>query len=91
VDDAFDTSFESVEMLLSRPKLKDGVNYMALKWKSNMLDESILPITYDKYWRLWKDTLQVAGCREEIRPYATRVGAGGRIDGTYLSTACAAV
>lgn len=46
-----------------------------------MLDKPIMPITYNKYWQIWNKTIDAAGCREAIRPYATRVGAGGKIDG----------
>ena len=83
VDDAFEAHFPSVDALMTRPKLKANVDYMPLKWKEEILDQPLLPISYNQYWKTWCDTIQAAGVREKVRPYATRVGAGGRLDGNH--------
>lgn len=86
VDDAFEAHFPSVEDFLNRPKLKDNQDYMQLNWKDEMLDQQILQVSYDQYRNIWNSTVQAAGCREPIRPYATRVGAGARLDGELART-----
>lgn len=80
IDDAFEVHFDSFEKLMSRPKLKDNVDWLPLQWKSEMLDQPILPLTYQRFWHIWKDTVRAAGYRDPLRPYAMRVGAGGRLD-----------
>lgn len=55
-DDAFEVHFPSVETLLNRPKLRGNVDYMPLKWKAEMLDGPILPITYNKCWQIRNKT-----------------------------------
>src|SRR2546430_3664496 len=45
-------SFESVEALLHRPDL-EGVDYLPLHWKEEMLDRPIFQISYRAYRNLW--------------------------------------
>ncbi|KAK1657565.1 hypothetical protein BDP55DRAFT_623481 [Colletotrichum godetiae] len=79
-DDAFDPAFDSFESLLARPNLEDA-DYARLHWREEILDEPIIPIQYGCFWKIWQRVLFVMGCREGLRPYAMRVGAGGRLDG----------
>lgn len=79
-DDAFEPSFESVDALLRRPAL-EGVDFLPLKWKKEMLDRPIFPLAYSSFNYLWHRTCLVAGFREDSRIYALRVGAGARLDG----------
>lgn len=81
-DNAFEVPFDSMETLLSRPKLEEHVQYLPLKWRAEVMDDYIMPITYDQFVSIWNRTLFVTGVRDMIRPYAVRVGAGGRIDRT---------
>ena len=84
-DDAFEPSFESVEALLHRPTLEgEGVDFLPLKWKEEMLDRPVFPLDYNHFNRLWHRTLTVAGFREDARIYALRVGTGGRLDGKEI-------
>ncbi|KAI3552370.1 hypothetical protein CSPX01_00119 [Colletotrichum filicis] len=78
-DDAFDPAFDSFESLLARPNLEDA-DYARLHWREEILDEPIIPIQYGCFWKIWQRVLFVMGCREGLRPYAMRVGAGGRLD-----------
>ncbi|KAH8751077.1 hypothetical protein F5883DRAFT_386752, partial [Diaporthe sp. PMI_573] len=80
-DDAFDPSFDSVHSLLSRPDL-EHTQCIQLKWKDEALDREIFPLTYNRFGELWRRTIIVAGYPERIRPYAIRVGAGSRLDGS---------
>ncbi|KXH65143.1 hypothetical protein CSAL01_10464 [Colletotrichum salicis] len=82
-DNAFDPEFDSFESLLGRPNL-EGVDYAKLHWKEDILDEPIIPIQYGCFGKIWQRVLFVIGCREGLRPYAMRVGAGGRLDGEIL-------
>ncbi|KAK1480541.1 hypothetical protein CCUS01_16199 [Colletotrichum cuscutae] len=79
-DDAFDPAFDSFESLLARPNLEDA-DYARLHWREEILNEPIIPIQYGCFWKIWQRVLFVMGCREGLRPYAMRVGAGGRLDG----------
>lgn len=76
-----------MEELLADGKPLQG-NNVKLAWRDSMLDESIIPICYNSYWRVWNRTMYVAGLRVEdgVRPYALRVGAGGKLDGTTYET-----
>lgn len=80
-DNAFEVPFDSFSTLLSRPRLEPGVNHFPLKWKDEMKNRSIVDISYDQYWQIWHRTVFVTGIRDGIRPYATRVGTGQRLDG----------
>jgi hypothetical protein len=82
-DDAFEPSFESVDALLRRPAL-EGVDFLPLKWKKEMLDRPIFPLAYSSFNYLWHRTCLVAGFREDSRIYALRVGAGARLDGKRI-------
>ncbi|KAL8284679.1 hypothetical protein RB597_008484 [Gaeumannomyces tritici] len=79
-DEAFQTPFASFEELLRRPEL-EKVDYLPLPWKHEMEGRQILPVGYHVGWPIWNRTLEVAGLREPVRFYSTRVGAGGRLDG----------
>lgn len=80
-DDAFDPSFDSVEDLLQRPLMEKHIQSIDLPWKKELEDKQIFPLSYRDYWEIFNRTLLVAGYPESIRPYAVRVGAGGRLDG----------
>ncbi|KAI6476121.1 hypothetical protein MCOR13_011851, partial [Pyricularia oryzae] len=77
-DDAFAAS-DSITSLedLERPR---EAKYVRLPWKKEMLDREIIQIDYATLLRLWKRLVDVAGCRDPMRPYSMRIGAGGRLD-----------
>ncbi|KAL8329142.1 hypothetical protein RB597_004736 [Gaeumannomyces tritici] len=79
-NEAFETPFTSFEELLQRPDL-ENVDYIPLPWKPGMERCQILPVTYHVGWPIWNRTLEVAGLREPVRFYSTRIGASGRLDG----------
>ncbi|KAK8142879.1 hypothetical protein G3M48_008066 [Beauveria asiatica] len=78
----FQGRLHSIDQLLSEKPLDH--DYVPLHWKSSVLDAKIVPCSYRSFWKLWNRTLYVAGLRNDdnIRPYALRVGAGGRLDGS---------
>jgi hypothetical protein len=78
--DAFEPSFRSVEELLRRPNLED-VNYVPLKWKTNMEHEIIFKVDYASYRKVWLSACRAAGLRRDPRLYTLRVGAGVSMDG----------
>ncbi|CAI6091555.1 unnamed protein product, partial [Clonostachys chloroleuca] len=81
-DDAFSAGYSSIDEVLQPGTLEEGIDYTPLEWREDMLDEPIIPITYHQYWELWNIAMLVAGQRDNPRPSAMRVGAGGRLDGT---------
>ncbi|KAI6612836.1 hypothetical protein MCOR14_011675, partial [Pyricularia oryzae] len=80
-DDAFAAS-DSITSLedLERPR---EAKYVKLPWKKEMLDREIIQIDYATLLRLWKRLVDVAGCRDPMRPYSMRIGAGGRLDKAF--------
>ncbi|EJP61116.1 uncharacterized protein BBA_09921 [Beauveria bassiana ARSEF 2860] len=80
-DNAFKGGYTSIDQLLPEKPLDH--DYVPLHWKSSVLDAKIVPCSYRSFWKVWNRTLYVAGLRNDdnIRPYALRVGAGGRLDG----------
>ncbi|PTB43847.1 hypothetical protein M441DRAFT_43980 [Trichoderma asperellum CBS 433.97] len=82
-DNAFEANFTSPAQILSGQPLEPGISYVPLKWRSDILDEYIVPITYSTYNNKWHRTLLVSGLRDAQRvvPYAMRVGAGIRLNG----------
>ncbi|KAM3472693.1 hypothetical protein MY5147_005158 [Beauveria neobassiana] len=81
-DNAFKGGYTSIDQLLPEKPLDH--DYVPLHWKSSVLDAKIVPCSYRSFWKVWNRTLYVAGLRNDdnIRPYALRVGAGGRLDGS---------
>lgn len=79
-DNAFDPPVDSLQTLLSRPVFDDRKR-LKMKWKADMLNRPIWPISYNTYWRIWTQTTFVAGYPKPIRPYSLRVGAGNRLNG----------
>lgn len=82
-DNAFHTPVDSLGDLLSRPNL-GSQRRLRVKWKDEILDRPIFPIDYPTFRHLWNRITFVAGYRESVRPYSLRVGAGNRLDGSYL-------
>lgn len=82
-DDAFDAGFTSPRQITSPTPLDAKVDYVPLEWKPDMLDQYIVPISYNTYWKLWNRVIFVSGVRggDEMRPYSMRVSAGSRLDG----------
>ncbi|KAK1623312.1 hypothetical protein BDP81DRAFT_279256, partial [Colletotrichum phormii] len=75
---ALETPFSSMDEILCRPILED-VDYIPLRWKKDMENQTLFEITYPAFYDLWYQVLLVAGVREPPRPYSMRVGAGGRL------------
>ncbi|KAK3325240.1 hypothetical protein B0H66DRAFT_615721 [Apodospora peruviana] len=87
-DDAFDAGYTSPRQVFSDEPLEEGVDYVPLPWKLEMLSKAmIVPISYNTYWNIWNRTLFVAGLRDrdKMRPYAMKVGAGQRLDGSLTA------
>lgn len=78
--DAFDPGYEDARALLNRPD-PGSVNYVPLRWKQQVEDQPIFPLSYAKYAELWDRVLSVMGMRTHVRTYAMRVGTGARLDG----------
>ncbi len=70
-------------MLCPTPELEDGVDYIHLEWKKELLELKIIPITYGTYRNISNRTLLVAGLRNIPRPYSLRVEARGKLDGKF--------
>ncbi|KAM4061018.1 hypothetical protein HRG_012941 [Hirsutella rhossiliensis] len=81
-DNAFEAEFDSCNQVLRPPPLEKGVDFVPLKWKTEMLDKEIVPISYGTFLETWNRVYFVAGSRERKRPYSLRVGAGGRLKGS---------
>ncbi|KAM7210221.1 hypothetical protein V8F06_014393 [Rhypophila decipiens] len=77
-DDAFETSFASFAEILQRPNLED-VDHISLKWKPEFQNKKIFPLTYHHYWELWTRTWFVAGTRNSVRPFTSKIQALIRI------------
>jgi len=78
--DALKERFASVDELLRRPILED-VDYVRLEWKDEVKDKKVFPISSVLFDQLWQRTLVVAGSRKPPKPYALRIGTGGRLNG----------
>jgi hypothetical protein len=78
-DNAFDPGFADAEEFLTRPVLGD-VDYIALKWKDEVLDRPVFGLSYRQFNDIWHRVCLVAGFRIEPRLYALRVGAGAKLD-----------
>ncbi|KAJ0123520.1 Mitosis inhibitor protein kinase mik1 [Diaporthe amygdali] len=59
-DNAFDPPVDSLQTLLSRPKF-DNQKRLKIKWRHDILEQPIWPISYNTYWRIWTQTIFVAG------------------------------
>ena len=86
-DDAFETSFKSIDDILDRPNM-NGVNFVPLKWKEKMKNNVIFDISYEMIRALWHRVLEVAGARTRRRTYSLRVGAGARLMGELPIQTC---
>ncbi|KAK4232798.1 hypothetical protein C8A03DRAFT_39568 [Achaetomium macrosporum] len=82
--DSLAISFELAHGLLNRPFF-GRTDRIDIPWKEEFLDKIIFPLTYQVFYELWLRCLVVIGCRNPIRPYALRVGAGARMDESLLS------
>jgi hypothetical protein len=85
-DNAFKAGYRSCEEVLCPGPLEKGVNYVRLDWSDEVLrtKKKIIPISYKQFLDIWNRVHFVAGSRERKRPYALRVGAGGRLDGKFI-------
>lgn len=63
--------------------MEKNIKSITLHWKEELLDKEIFPIPYREFWEIWTRVLLVAGFPESMRPYAVRVGAGSRMNGTF--------
>src|SRR5207244_4303823 len=79
-DGAFEDEISTFHDLLHRPNL-ENVDYVPLKWKEDVLDRPIFPLSQNSLNDLWHRTLLVAGVRTAARLYSLKVGAGARLDG----------
>ncbi|UKZ79054.1 hypothetical protein TrVFT333_006805 [Trichoderma virens FT-333] len=86
-DNAFKAGFHSCDQVLRPGPLEEGVDFVRLEWRDEVLEENkkIVPISYNQFLDIWNRVHFVAGSRERKRPYSLRVGAGGRLDGSLTS------
>lgn len=85
-DRAFEAEFVSPDQVLHPGPLEHGVDYVPLRWKPEIFEKgTIIPISYNSYYKLWHRTCFIAGLRggDKMRPYAMRVGSGNRLDGKF--------
>ncbi|KAJ3480548.1 hypothetical protein NLG97_g8046 [Lecanicillium saksenae] len=87
-DNAFQAEFLTLEQMLQH-NLEPHIELLPLRWKDSMCNKAIIPIGYTTYWSHWNRTLFVAGLRNEdnLRPYALRVTAGQKLDGSLTRAA----
>ncbi|KAH0561978.1 hypothetical protein GP486_003316 [Trichoglossum hirsutum] len=81
---AFGAGYQSVHGLLYRANL-ENVDYVALEWHDEMLDDEIFPMSYTSFRRTLRFVLLVAGFSTLARVYTFRVGALVEYDGTYYT------
>ncbi|OAQ59792.1 hypothetical protein VFPBJ_11588 [Purpureocillium lilacinum] len=86
-DNAFEAGFTASSQVFRAEPLEPGIDYVPLLWKADMKDKCIHSISYNTYWSIWNRALFVSGLRDEdaMRPYAMRVGGGGRLDGSLIA------
>ncbi|KAI6411866.1 hypothetical protein MCOR20_003932 [Pyricularia oryzae] len=78
---AFDPPYHFWEDL-EKPR---DAEYAELYWKKEMLNREIFALSYETERALWYRTLLVAGYRKPMRLYSIRVGAGARLDKSFIS------
>ena len=85
-DNAFEAGFTASSQVFRAEPLEPGIDYVPLPWKVDKKDKCIHSISYNTYWSIWNRALFVSGLRDEdaMRPYAMRVGGGGRLDGKSI-------
>ncbi|TGJ78353.1 hypothetical protein E0Z10_g10409 [Xylaria hypoxylon] len=76
----FDPDFTTVDQIFDRPNL-EHVDFVPLRWKTEMLEQKIFPMSYKTLNDLWHRVLLVSGAREDARLYSLRVGTGANLDG----------
>jgi hypothetical protein len=86
-DNAFleEYGFNTLEDLLSRPKLPEGADQIPLKWRNGVKMDKVFKMTYATYLTHFLKVVQAAGYRGHIRLYAIRVGVGNTLDGMVKS------
>ncbi|KAK4071555.1 hypothetical protein Purlil1_13380 [Purpureocillium lilacinum] len=86
-DNAFEAGFTASSQVFRAEPLEPGIDYVPLLWKSDTKDKFIHTISCNTYWSIWNRALFVSGLRDEdaMRPYAMRVGGGGRLDGSLTA------
>lgn len=85
-DDAFDPPFDSPEDLWRRPVMEEHIQCIRLPWKKDLQEKEIFPLSYQQYHEIFNRTCIVAGFPKPLRPYAVRVGAAARFDGTLRAS-----
>jgi hypothetical protein len=78
-DNAFEAGFKNYEEFSTRPDLGQ-VDYIALKWKEEVLERPVFKLSYARFNEIWHRVCLLAGFRTAPRLYALRVGAGARLD-----------
>ncbi len=82
--DAFEADYKSIDEAMDIPRFEEGVQLIHLRWKKDMRNKIIFPITYGQINALWHRIQIVAGFRDPVRFYALRLGAGQRLEGKIL-------
>jgi hypothetical protein len=64
---------------MERPAFGD-VDYIALKWKEEVLEQLLFDLSYQRFMTIWYQVRQLAGFRVTPLLYTLRVGAAARLD-----------
>ncbi|KAF4119892.1 hypothetical protein GMORB2_3580 [Geosmithia morbida] len=88
-DDAFLAGYKSCDDVLKPGGMEEeSSGFVPLKWKEEILDEYIVPVSYRTFSDTWDRIHIVSGARKKFRPYSLRVGTAGRLDGSLERALC---
>lgn len=77
---AFEAGYNTIDDVFEKPNLEE-VDFVPLKWKPDVENQEIFPLSDSLLAELWQRTLLVMGSRRNARFYSMRVGCGARLNG----------
>lgn len=80
-DNLFEAGYRTIDELLNRPAMEDGVDSIPLPLKESAKIRRAIPLGQELN-EIWNRVV-LSGVRQSMRPYSLRVGAAGRLDGTW--------
>ncbi|KAI1440743.1 hypothetical protein F5Y02DRAFT_339604 [Annulohypoxylon stygium] len=80
-DQASEVGYNTASDIFEKPDLEE-VDFVPLRWKPEMENQEIFPLSDSLIAELWHHTHLVMGARRNHRYYSFRVGCGARLDGT---------
>ncbi|KAK7222764.1 hypothetical protein V2G26_010767 [Clonostachys chloroleuca] len=87
-DNAFEEDYKSIDQVINRAWEHDPrVHFIPTRWKASILKQRIYNMKYGNFLGIWKRIICVMGldAGNQLKPYASRVGAGGRLLGALQS------